>query len=188
MSPSGRVVARTDTTVWIVAVAVAATKVGQGSIDALCPPPRHVGGNAVDQLDRSPASVAEVLPQGVLVVGEVTLVGVDDLVGDLPAGALVEVDRPGVALGKDVPMPSRFPPEFKRDVVAVARRPESVLAEVCVDFDVSKSKLQRWMAQADIDDGVCDGLTTAEQDELVALRRRTRRLEMARSVPLGDGG
>lgn len=85
-------------------------------------------------------------------------------------------------------MPSRFPPEFKRDVVAVARRPESVLAEVCVDFDVSKSKLQRWMAQADIDDGVCDGLTTAEQDELVALRRRTRRLEMARSVPLGDGG
>ena len=64
-------------------------------------------------------------------------------------------------------MPKRFPPEFKHDVVAVARRPDSVLAEVCVDFDISKSTLQRWMRQADIDDGVHEGLTTAEQDELV---------------------
>lgn len=34
------------------------------------------------------------------------------------------------------------------------------------------------MAQADIDDGVSPRLTSAEQDELVALRRRTRPLEM----------
>jgi len=79
-------------------------------------------------------------------------------------------------------MPKRFPAEFKRDVVAVARRPGSVLAEVCVDFDISKSTLHRWMAQADIDDGVRDGLTTAEQDELVALRRRARRLEMENEI------
>lgn len=79
-------------------------------------------------------------------------------------------------------MPKRFPPEFKRDVVAVARRPDTVLAEVCVDFDISKSTLQRWMAQADVDDGVRDGLTTAEQDELVALRRRARRLEMENEI------
>ncbi len=79
-------------------------------------------------------------------------------------------------------MPKRFPPEFKCDVVAVARRPDPVLAEVCVDFDILKSTLQRWMAQADIDAGVRDGLTTAEQDELVALRRRTRRLEMENEI------
>jgi transposase len=79
-------------------------------------------------------------------------------------------------------MPKRFPAEFKRDVVAVARRPGAVLTEVCVDFDISKSTLQRWLAQADIDDGVRDGLTTAEQDELVRLRRRARRLEMEKEI------
>lgn len=41
-------------------------------------------------------------------------------------------------------MPKRFPAEFKRDVEAVARRPGAVLTEVCVDFDISKSTLQRW--------------------------------------------
>ncbi len=34
------------------------------------------------------------------------------------------------------------------------------------------------MRQADIDDGVRDGLTTAEQSEVVQLRRDKRRLEM----------
>ncbi|CAB4706217.1 MAG: hypothetical protein F2934_05045 [Actinobacteria bacterium] len=34
------------------------------------------------------------------------------------------------------------------------------------------------MRQADIDDGIKDGLTTAEQSEVVQLRRDKRRLEM----------
>lgn len=34
------------------------------------------------------------------------------------------------------------------------------------------------MGQADVDDGVKDGLTTAEQAEVVRLRRDDRRLEM----------
>lgn len=79
-------------------------------------------------------------------------------------------------------MPKRFPSEFKRDVVAIARRPDMTLAEVCVDFDISKSTLQRWMAQADIDDGVRDGLSTVEQAEVVQLRRDKRRLEMENEI------
>jgi transposase len=75
-------------------------------------------------------------------------------------------------------MPKKFPPEFKRDVVAVARRGGVPLAEVAADFDISESSLHRWMRQADIDDGVKDGLTSAEQNELVQLRRDKRRLEM----------
>lgn len=74
-------------------------------------------------------------------------------------------------------MPKKFPPEFKRDVVAVARRGNTTLTETAHDFDISISTLKRWMAQADVDDGVVDGFTTAEQEELVRLRRRTRRLE-----------
>jgi transposase len=75
-------------------------------------------------------------------------------------------------------MPKKFPPEFKRDVVAVARRGGVPLAEVAADFDISESTLHRWMRQADVDDGIKDGLTTAEQNELVKLRRDNRRLEM----------
>ena len=60
-------------------------------------------------------------------------------------------------------MPKKFPPEFKRDVFAVARRGGVPLAEVAADFDISESTLHRWMRQADVDDGIKDGLTTAEQ-------------------------
>ncbi len=79
-------------------------------------------------------------------------------------------------------MPKKFPPEFKRDVVAVARRGDLSVAEVASDFDISVESVRRWMRQADIDDGIRDGLTTAEQSELVALRRDKRRLEMENEV------
>lgn len=38
------------------------------------------------------------------------------------------------------------------------------------------------MAQADIDDGVVDGVTTAEQTEITQLRRKTRRLEQENEI------
>ena len=79
--------------------------------------------------------------------------------------------------GKMDAMPKRFPPEFKRDVVAVARRGDLSLREVAADFDVAPESVRRWMRQADIDDGIKDGLTSAEQSEIVQLRRDKRRLE-----------
>ena len=79
-------------------------------------------------------------------------------------------------------MPKKFPAEFKRDVVTVARRGDLSVAEVAADFDVSVESVRRWMRQADIDDGVRDGLTTAEQAEIVQLRRDKRRLEMENEI------
>jgi len=79
-------------------------------------------------------------------------------------------------------MPKKFPPEFKRDVVRVARRGDLTRAEVAADFDISIESVHRWMRQADIDDGVKDGLTTAEQAEVVRLRRENRRLEMENEI------
>ena len=79
-------------------------------------------------------------------------------------------------------MPKKFPPEFKRDVVTVARRGDLTVNEVAADFDVSVESVRRWMRQADIDDGIRDGLTTAEQTELVQLRREKRRLEMENEI------
>jgi len=49
---------------------------------------------------------------------------------------------------------------------------------VASDFGVSPESVRRWVRQAEIDDGVKDGLTTAEQSEVVRLRRDKRRLEM----------
>lgn len=66
-------------------------------------------------------------------------------------------------------MPKKFPPEFKADVVRVARRGDLSVAEVAHDFDVSPESVRRWMRQADVDDGVVDGLTSAEQAEIVQL-------------------
>jgi len=79
-------------------------------------------------------------------------------------------------------MPKRFPPEFKRDVVAVAPRGDLKINEVAADFDVAPESVRRWMRQADIDDGVKDGLTNAEQSELVQLRRTNRRLAMENEI------
>ena len=82
-------------------------------------------------------------------------------------------------------MPKRYPPEFKRDVVTVARRGDLSVNEVAADFDIAPESVRRWVRQADIDDGVKDGLTTAEQSELVQLRRRARQLEMENEILRG---
>ena len=79
-------------------------------------------------------------------------------------------------------MPKKFPPEFKRDVVTVARRGDLTIAEVAADFDVAPESVRRWMRQADVDDGVRDGVTSAEQAEVVRLRRANRRLEMENEI------
>ena len=59
-------------------------------------------------------------------------------------------------------MPKKFPEEFKRDVVTVARRGALTRAEVAADFGIAEATLHRWLRQADVDDGVRDGLTSAE--------------------------
>jgi transposase len=79
-------------------------------------------------------------------------------------------------------MPKKYPPEFKRDVVTVARRGDLSVAEVAVDFGVAEESVRRWMKQADVDDGIKDGQTTSEQAEVVQLRRRMRRLEMENEI------
>ncbi len=79
-------------------------------------------------------------------------------------------------------MPKKFPEEFKRDVVRVARRGDLSQAEVAADFDISPESVRRWVRQADVDDGVVDGQTSSEQNELVQLRRKARRLEQKNEI------
>jgi transposase len=79
-------------------------------------------------------------------------------------------------------MPQKFPEEFKRDVVAVAHRGDLSIIEVAADSDLSTKTIYRWLDQADVDDGVRGDLTTAEQAEVVQMRRTMRRLEMENEI------
>ena len=79
-------------------------------------------------------------------------------------------------------MPKAFPLEFRRDVVAVARKGEEPLSQVAKDFGISESCLHRWLSLADIDDGVRPGVTTAESEQLRELKRRNKLLEQENEV------
>ena len=69
-------------------------------------------------------------------------------------------------------MPKRFPKEFRDDVVRVARSGNFTHEEIAHDFQVSASSPKRWLDQANVDNGLKDGLKTSEQDEIVHISSR----------------
>ena len=75
-------------------------------------------------------------------------------------------------------MPAARSPEFRRRAVELERLREKPIAQIAKDLGVAESGLRRWMAQADIDEGKRDGLSSDERKELVELRRQKRVLEM----------
>ncbi|MEO7259845.1 MAG: IS3 family transposase [Jatrophihabitantaceae bacterium] len=79
-------------------------------------------------------------------------------------------------------MAKPFPAEFRRDVVAVARKGEAPLNQIAKDFGISEATLHNWLKRADIDDGVRPGLTAAESAEIRELKRRNRLLEQENEV------
>ena len=79
-------------------------------------------------------------------------------------------------------MPKAFPIEFRRDVVAVARKGEAPLSQIAKDFGISESCLHRWLKLADVDDGVRPGVTTQESAELRELKKRNRTLEQENEI------
>jgi transposase len=72
-------------------------------------------------------------------------------------------------------MSKAFPKEFKRDVVAVARKREVPLSQIAKDFGVSVATLYLWLKAADVDDGVKAGVATVE---VVALREANKRIKL----------
>ena len=79
-------------------------------------------------------------------------------------------------------MPKAFPEEFRRDVVAVARRKQAPMSQIAKDFGISDGCLHRWVKRAEIEDGVRDGLTLAEEAENRELRKRNRLLEQENEI------
>ena len=56
-------------------------------------------------------------------------------------------------------MPKPFPAEFRRDVVAVARKHEAPISQIAKDFGISEATLHNWLKKADIEDGARPGVT-----------------------------
>lgn len=79
-------------------------------------------------------------------------------------------------------MPAAKPAEFKKRAVDLARQGDKPVAEIARDLGVSESGLRRWMAQAEVDEGKREGLTTAEKQELVRLRRENRVLQTENEI------
>ena len=64
-----------------------------------------------------------------------------------------------------------FAPEFKAQTVELIRTSGKSVGRVCRDLDLTETAVRRWIAQAHVDAGRRDGLTTAEGEELSQLRR-----------------
>ena len=74
-------------------------------------------------------------------------------------------------------MAKRYPLDFRRDVVAVARKGDATLAQISKDFGISNATLHNWLKKADVEDWVRPGLTEADAQELRVLKKRNRVLE-----------
>ena len=75
-----------------------------------------------------------------------------------------------------------FSPEFKAQTVDLVRTSGKPIAEVCRDLDLTETAVRRWVAQAEIDAGRRDGLTTVEREELGQLRKEVRVLRQERDI------
>ena len=87
-------------------------------------------------------------------------------------------------------MPKPFPAEFRRDVIAVARKGEASIAQIARDFGISESCLARWLEIADREDGLAPpasadrggGSSREVSAELRELRRRNKLLEQENEI------
>lgn len=94
-----------------------------------------------------------------------------------------------VLAGRMSTVPTPFPEEFRRDVVAVARQGGRSRADIARSFGISESCLGRWLKIADRDDGAtrpssqsppaADIDLEAENREL---RKRAKQLEQENEI------
>lgn len=77
-----------------------------------------------------------------------------------------------------------FSPEFKSEAVRLAQSPGQSIAIVAKDLGITESNLRNWIKQDAVDggNGPAGALTTAEKQELSALRREIKELRMEREI------
>ena len=75
-----------------------------------------------------------------------------------------------------------YPPEFRREAVALYRSSGRPLKEIAHDLGVSSESLRIWVKQSAVDAGKQPGLTSEEREELRRLRRQVKVLEQEREI------
>lgn len=78
-----------------------------------------------------------------------------------------------------------YPAEFRQQIVELARAGRTP-AELSREFGPSAQSITNWIAQSARDSGKPlpgkEGLTTAEREELVRLRRKLKQVEQERDI------
>ena len=77
-----------------------------------------------------------------------------------------------------------FTKEYKAEVVELIRKSGKSVGAVARELDLTETAVRRWVQRAEVDsgEGPAGALTTAEREELAALRKRVKTLEMEREI------
>lgn len=77
-----------------------------------------------------------------------------------------------------------FSKEYKAEVIDLIRNSDKSISTLCRELDLTETAVRRWLKQAEIDSGrgPSGALTTAEREELTALRRQVREHSMEREI------
>jgi transposase len=78
--------------------------------------------------------------------------------------------------------PSKFPPEFRRDAVAMVLDESRSIAEVARATGVNPGTLGNWVGVERVERGERDGLTADERTDLAELRAENAQLRMERDL------
>jgi transposase len=78
----------------------------------------------------------------------------------------------------------KFTPEFKAEAIKLCSEPGQSIGKVAKNLGLTETALRTWVKQARIDagNGPAGALTTAEKQELAALRKENRELRMEREI------
>ena len=78
---------------------------------------------------------------------------------------------------------SKYSPEFRERAVRLARESDRAVSAVAHDLGVHPDSLRTWMRQDEANNGTRnDRLTSAEREELSALRREIRDLRRSNEI------
>ena len=78
--------------------------------------------------------------------------------------------------------PSKIPPEFRSDAVAMVLDESRSIADVARATGVNPGTLGNWVGQERVERGERDGLTVDERSELAELRAECAQLRMERDL------